>query len=121
MITNPNIQEKLKKLRAYWYDDNDSLKYVDSIENRIRKLIVAEDLSHNKAIIEIVAEAKSRVETIDKLLIYKDEMTEMERKKLLTEKMVHNFYLSRFDGSGLDEKFNNVEKLLDDQIQRLGV
>jgi hypothetical protein len=119
MITNPNIEAKLQKLKDYWYDDNDSLKYVSNIETRIRKLIVAEDLSHNKAILEIVAEAKERVSAIDKFLIYKEEMTELERKKLLVEKMVHRFYLSRFDGSGLDEKFNNIEKMLDDQIERL--
>ncbi len=114
------IDSKLKKLKEYWYNDDWSLKWVEETEKAIRRLIVSEELSKNKGIIPIIEDARNRIETINKLLIYDEEMTIDTRKMLMREKMVHQFYLDRFDGRDLDKRFEMVGKVLDEELKKIG-
>lgn len=116
---DPKIQEKIKQLKNYWYDDDYSLKFIEAIETKIRNLITAEELGQNKAVMAIVDDAVKRISTINKLLIYKEDMTDEERKMLFHEKKVHQFYLDRFDSRNLGEKFEQVEKMLDEEIKKI--
>lgn len=118
---DPKTKEKLKKLRDYWFDDEYSLKFVDTVEKTLRKIMVKEKLAGNKAVQAILADVKDRIKAIDTMLIYDEEMTELERKLLMREKKVHGFYLNRFDGKNVDEQFESVGKLLDEELERTGL
>lgn len=118
-MNNLEIQEKIKRLREYYYDDEMSLKVVDGIEQRLRQAITADKLAENKSVIGIVEEAERRVSMIDTLLITDEKMTQEVRAKLLTEKKVHRFYLERFDNKKKDEKYKSINEMLDQEIRRL--
>ena len=118
-FNDPKIEEKIKKLKEYWYDDDYSLRFVDEIEKKINRLVVAEELAQNKAIIAIVEDAKKRISVINLLLTIKEDMTTDERKLLIREKKVHQFYLDRFDGKDLDKKFEQVDTLLDAELKKI--
>ncbi len=118
---DPSITEKLDKLREYWYNDDYSLKWVDDVEKNIRKGIVAQELSKNKAVIPIIEDARSRISTINKLLVYDEKMDIDTRKMLMREKSVHQFYLDRFDGRDLDQRLEAVGKVLDDEMEKIGL
>lgn len=117
----PEIRQKIKKLREYWFDDDYSLKWVDSVEKALRKVMVREKLSQNKAVLAILADVKDRLRVIDLMLVNDEEMTEDERRLLLREKKVHNFYLNRFDGSKVEEQFEKVGNILDEELKELGI
>lgn len=113
------IEEKLKKLKDYWYNDDYSLKWVKNVEKKIRDLVVKEALSENKAVIPIVSDAKSRISAINKLLVYDVEMLTEVRKMLIRERDVHQFWLNRFDGSNMEQQLERVGKLLDEELEHL--
>ncbi len=118
---DPTIEAKLKALREYWYNDDYSLKWVDQVEKNIRRLVTAEELAQNKAVIAIVEDSRNRVATINKLLIYDEKMDTDTRKLLIREKAVHSFYLDRFDGKDLDTRMDEVAKSLDSELENIGL
>lgn len=113
------LQEKLKKLREYYYDDDYSLKWIEETEKKIRRLVVNDALKENQSVIEIINDAKARINTINKLLVYKEDITVEERNKLYRERDVHQFYLDRFEGRNLDDRFEQIEKVLDEEISKI--
>ena len=118
-IGDPKIESKLKALKDYWYNDDYSLKWVEEVEKSIRRLVVAGKLSTNKAIVPILDDARNRISAINKLLVYDEKMETETRKLLIREKAVHQFYLDRFDGRNLDERFDQVGKVLDEELNKI--
>lgn len=116
-----DIRKKLEQLRKYWFDDNMSLKFVDATENRLRNLVFKEKLAESKAVMDIVEETQQRIRAVDILLTTDEEMSEMERKLLFREKKVYGFFLDRLDARKLDEQFERVGKLLDDELRNVGL
>ena len=86
------------------------------VERKIRQMIATEDLASNKAIVPIVEDARNRISTINKLLVYDEKMESEIRKLLIREKAVHQFYLDRFDGRDIEARFEMVGKVLDDEL-----
>lgn len=118
---DPELEKKLKALKDYWYNDDYSLKWVEAVEKGIRQAIVAADLSKNKAVMPIVEDARNRISTINKLLVYDEKMDTDTRKLLIREKAVHQFYLDRFDGRDIEQRFTAVGKVLDDEMENIGI
>lgn len=110
---------KLKKLREYYYDDEYSLKWVESVEKNIRKLIVLEDLTKNKSVIAIIDDAKKRISTINQFLTLDENLTQEDRNRLYRERVVHQFYLDRFEGRDIQKRFDSINSALDEEIARL--
>ncbi len=117
----PELKEKLKALREYWFDDDMSLKWVKEVELKLRKILVLEKLAQNRGAVAIVKDAKERVRIIDMMLTLNEDLTEIERRLLFREKKVHNFYLNRFDGKPLEQQFDMVGKLLDEELSDAGL
>lgn len=118
---DPKVKAKLAKLREYWFDDEYSLKFLEVIEKNLRKIMIKEKLASNKAVQAVLADVKDRIKAIDTMLIYDEDMTEVQRKLLMREKKVHGFYLNRFDGKNVEEQFESVGKLLDEELVRTGL
>lgn len=117
----PELKEKIKKLKEYWFDDEMSLKWVDEVEKNLRKIIVKEELVKNRAAVAIVKDIKDKLRAIDTMLTLNEDLTETERKLLFREKKVHNFYLNRFEGKKVEQQFDMVGKLLDEEMKGAGL
>lgn len=118
---DPKLEAKLKALKEYWYNDDYSLKWVDAVETKIRQAIVASELSQHKAVVPIIEDARNRISSINKLLVYDEKMDTDTRKLLIREKAVHQFYLDRFDGRDLDKRFDAVGRILDQEMENIGI
>lgn len=116
-----NTISKLQKLREYYYDDDYSLKWIDDVEKNIRKLVVQEDLSTNKAVVAIIDDAMARINTINQFLQMDENLTTEDRSKLYRERNVHQFYLDRFVGRDIEKRFETTGKVLDQELERIGV
>lgn len=116
---DPNVRAKLDQLKEYWYNEDYSLKWVEEVENSLRRLIATEELSKNKAVIPIIEDAKNRISAVNKLLIYDVDMPTDVRQKLIRERDVHQFWLDRFDGRDIDKRFDLVNKILDEEIVKI--
>lgn len=119
-IGSPEIEAKLKKLKDYWYNDDYSLKWVADVEKKIRQMVASQDIAKLPTIKLITDDAKNRISTINKLLIYDEKMETEVRKMLIREKAVHQFYLDRFDGQKLDQRFDRVASVLDEELSNIG-
>lgn len=120
-ISQSDIKEKIKKLKEYWLDDEGSLKWIDGVEKRLRAMVIKEKLVENKAIIDIVDDAKKKISAIDVLLRTDESLSDIERKLLFREKKVFNFFLDRLDGKDLDRQFERVGQLLDTELKSAGL
>lgn len=114
-----NTLAKLQTLREYYYDDDYSLKWVEAVEKNIRQMVVTSDLMENKAVIAIVDDARKRIDTVNKLLIMDEQLTTEDRSKLYRERNVHQFYLDRFVGKDIDKRFEGINTVLDQEIERI--
>jgi len=119
MVTDPKIKEKIDKLRNYWFNDQMSLKWVNEVEVAIRKILTKEELFKNKGIKAVVDDIEKKIRAIDTMLTYNAELTDKERGVLFAEKKVHSFYLNRFSGKNLDQQFDRVGKLLDEELEKI--
>jgi len=120
-IGSPDIEAKLKKLKDYWYNDDFSLKWVDKVEKDIRRMMASKDIAKLPVIKMITDDAKNRISTINKLLVFDENMTTEVRKMLIREKAVHQFYLDRFDGTKLEDRMNRVTSVLDEELTKVGL
>ena len=120
-ITQSDIKDKIKKLREYWIDDEESLKFVASVEKRLRNMVLKEKLAESKAINEIVDEARGRIKAIDTLILNDEEMSEMTRRLLFRDKKVYQFFIDRLDGKDLDQQYEKVGQLLDTELKGSGL
>ena len=120
-ISQSDIRAKIKQLREYWYDDENSLKFVERTEKRLRNLVLKEKLTDSAAIADIVAETRNRINTANLLLQNDEEMTEMNRRLLFREKKIYQFFMDRLDGKDLDKQFEGVGKLLDEELKSVGL
>jgi len=118
---NPKIEEKLKKLREYWWDDDWSLKFVETVEKDIKRLSAMSDLANNKAMALILEDAKRRVSAINKMLTYDENMNDESRKLLFRERKIHELYLNRFESKSIEERIGLVESLLDKELEETGL
>lgn len=116
---DPKLTEKLKKLKDYWYNDDYSLKWVEDTEKAIHRIVAAEKLAENKAVVPIIADANNRISAINKLLIYDTEMTIDVRKMLIRERDVHQFWLDRFSGGNIEARLAVVENLIDEELSKV--
>lgn len=122
MATNEQeIRGKIQKLRAYWIDDEMSLKFVSSVEKNLRNLLVKEKLVDSQAIRSIVEDAQKRISVIDVLLKSDDKMTELERQLLFREKKVYDFFINRLEARDLDQQFDRVGQMLDEELRSTGL
>lgn len=117
---DPRIEEKIKQLRNYYYDDIGSLKVVEAFEKKARTLILKDKLMENQSVILIVDEARKRVDTINILLQNDKTMTQENRIKLFAEKEAHQFYLDRFDNKEIEKRFEALEGALNRELDRIG-
>jgi hypothetical protein len=115
----PEIIQKITKLRKYWYDDDSSLKWVESVEKRLRNAIDAGELSKNKSVLPIIADANDRIKVINLLLVNDEKMTDDIRKLLLRERSVHKFWLNRFSAEHTDTKIETINSLLDEELKKI--
>ncbi len=113
-----NTKSKLKELREYYYNEDYSLKYLDSVEKNIRRLVAQEGLMESPSVQAIVEDAKKRIGTINQLITFDEDLTMEDRKKLMAERKAHQFYLDRFEGRDIEKQFELVHKLLDEEIAR---
>lgn len=118
---NPELTDKLKKLREYYYEDNLSLKWIESVENNIRRLVMTEKLAESGAVQAIVADAQGRINTINKLLVFQEDLSLEDRNLLYRERGVHQFYLDRFEGRDLEKRLERIDNILDEELTRIGV
>lgn len=118
---DPEIRQKIDKLKEYWFDDDYSLKWVKEVEEALRRIIVKEELSENKGLVAVLDDVKSRIKVIDTILTFDEDLTDVNRKLLFREKKVHQFYLNRFEGKDVDEQFKKVGKLLDEELEKTGL
>lgn len=116
---DPLLTEKLKRLRDYYWNDEGSLKQIDSYEKNVRKLVILEKLMENQSVIEIVKDAKNRVKTIDIILTTDKNLNETARLELFKEKEVHKFYLDRFDNVSIEQRMEAIYKVVDEEIASL--
>ena len=114
-----DTQAKLKTLREYYYDDDYSLKWVAETEKKIRSLVVQQELMKNSSVVAIVEDARSRVNTINKLLTYDETLSQEDRNKLFRERNVHQFYLDRFEGRDIDKRFESINTVLDEELAKI--
>jgi len=122
MATNEQeIRGKIQKLREYWIDDEMSLKFVSSVEKNLRNLLVKEKLVDSQAIRSIVEDAQKRISVIDVLLKSDDKMTELERQLLFREKKVYDFFINRLEARDLDQQFDRVGQMLDEELRSTGL
>ena len=120
-ISQSDIRAKIKQLREYWYDDDNSLRFVERVEKRLRNLVLKEKLVDSKAIMDIVDETRKRINAANMLLQNDEEMTELNRRLLFREKKVYQFFLDRLDGKDLDQQVEGVGKLLDEELKSVGL
>ena len=109
---------KLKQLKEYYYENDFSMKWIESVEKNIRQLVAMEDLAKNSSIQAIVNDARSRINTVNQLLSIDEDLTTDDRKKLFAEKKVHQFYLDRFEGRSIEKRFDRINSILDEEIKR---
>ena len=121
MTTQTDIKDKIRKLREYWSDDEDSLKFVVGVEKRLRALVLKEKLSDSKAISDIVEDARRRISAINAILTNDEELPEMKRKLMFHERKVFQFFLDRLDGKKLDQQYEAVGRLLDEELKNAGL
>ena len=121
MTSQSDIKDKIKKLREYWFDDENSLKFVVGVEKRLRALVLKEKLKDSKVITDIVEETRKRISAVNALLTNDEEMSEMNRKLLFRERKVYNFFLDRLDGKKVDQQFESVGRLLDEELKNAGL
>lgn len=113
------IQEKLKKLRDYYYDDERSLKIIDGYEKHIRQNIVKDKLMENASVVSIVNEAKKRVALVDLLLKTDKTLTDIARIELFKEKEVHKFYIDRFDNVDIEKRMDAIHSVIDIELNKI--
>lgn len=116
---DPKVLEKLKTLREYYYDDGYALKYIDAVETNIRRLVATESLLENKAVAAIVDDAKGRIKVINQMLTMDENLKDDERAKLYRERNVHQFYLDRFEGRNIEQRFDSINSILDQEVERI--
>jgi len=116
---NTEIKEKLKTLREYYYEDNGSIKWIDMVEKNIRRLVALSDLAKNAAVIAIIDDARKRIDTINQFLSFDEEMGQEERKAFFKERDVHQFYLDRFEGRSIEARFERINGMLDEEIDKI--
>lgn len=87
---------KLESLRRHYVDDIPSQRKLDEIEKRLRQAVVAEALAGSPAIKLIVQAGISEIRNINLVLLSPDKLEEGDRRLLVREREVHEFYLSRF-------------------------
>ena len=116
---SPEIIAKLDKLRAYWYDDDYSLKWIESVEKKLRNAIDAGELAKNKSVLPIIKDANDRIKAINLLLVNDEKMPQDIRNLLLKERAVHKFWLSRFSAEHADTKIETINSLLDEELKKI--
>lgn len=118
-----DIETKLKDLRKK-YPSESSLKQIDDDEKALRHLIVQKDFASNEVVVEIVKDAKAKIEDINFLLSYDDEMNQpeknIERRAMFRERNVWQFMLDRFgvDTKQIDEQIGMLENGVDTELSR---
>lgn len=117
---DPKIIEKLKQLRDYYYDDAFSLKWIEETEKKIRKLIAQDNLTKNKSVVAIIEDAKNRINTINQFLTMDENLTQEDRNRLYRERTVHQFYLDRFEGRDIEKRFESINSVLNEEVNRIG-
>lgn len=113
------FNEKLAILRSY-YSDEDSLNTLAKKEKELRALIVSTELRENKVIKQIIEATRKHIAGIDLLLQQDEEMPEDTRKKLFTERKVHQFHLERLGGDEAEKRIQSIERFLDDKLVEIG-
>lgn len=116
---DPRIKQKLKELKEYYYDDDFSLKWIEEVEKNIRRLLAMEKLATNKSIKAIVKDAQARIKTINTLLTMDEDLSTEDRKMLYRERNVHQFYLDRFEGQTIEERFEKIGNVLGEEVQKI--
>lgn len=116
---NPIFKQKIKELKGYYYDDELSLKWVESQEKRLKAVIMKEKLGNSAAAAAIVDEALHRIEVINQLLQNDESLTAEERTKLFTERKVHKFWLDRFDTKTIQKQYDSISGALDKELKRI--
>lgn len=116
---DPRTTEKLAQLRDYYWDNDDSLRYIDTIEKRLRAVIAKEKLKDNTAVVQIIADAASRVHVINASLQTDEKLTDSQRQALFVERRVHTFWLNRFDPSIIEKNYQAIDDMLDKELDRI--
>lgn len=114
-----DFKEKIAALREY-YSDKDSLDTLKEKEKELRTLIASTNLPKNSVVQDIIKTTQKIVEGIDFLLKEDNEMDEPTRRRLFTERSVHNFHLERLGGAEALKRMASIERFLDDKLAEIG-
>lgn len=117
-MSKRTFDEKIAQLREY-YSDEDSLNTLAKKEKELRTLIVSTELRDNDVIKQIMETTRKIISGIDILLQQDGEMDEPTRKRLFTERKVHQFHLERLGGEESDKRIESIERFLDDKIAEI--
>lgn len=112
-------EAKLKRLKEYYYDDDYALKWIDTIERSIKQCIKATGIEENEAVRMIIEDAEKRINVINIVLQNDEKLTQDDRNKLFSERAVHKFYLDRFDGRRVSNRYKSAQSLLDEEVAKL--
>lgn len=109
----------LEKLRNYYMSDEPSMRLMDAKEEELRKAIQANGVQDLPEILLIVKEAELEVDAINQLILNDKKLTEIERRALMAERDVHEFYLDRFSHTKAKATIKAVEDFLQSHADRI--
>lgn len=113
-MTSINTLEELKArigplMEKYPHDKEHLMKVYEKVEVKEKY----KDLKKNDIVKQILEEAKTEIKNINDLLLYKKEMTPLERGELFEKRLVHTFYLLRF-GYDIKQVYETVDSYIAD-------
>lgn len=113
-MTKINTLEELKArieplLQKYPQDK----EHLMAVYAKVEKKEKYKDLKKNDLVKEILEEAKGEIRNINELLLYKKDMTPLERGELFEKRLAHTFYLLRF-GYSIDQVYETVDSYIAD-------
>ena len=117
-MTTTEIQEKINRLRRIYIDDKESNKFIDSVENNLRKAIGIKKLAELPEIITMIEDAVGRIKDINFLLAYDEKLSDepAARKGLFREREVHQFWLERLDPKKAEEIITSLEHFIEEKL-----
>ena len=96
------------------FEVGEALDYFERQEQEILNLLEKHKITQSPGVLLTLEEARKEIESIEHILSKQLELSVEERRSLMRERDVHEFYIQRFSGENVYRKL----KVIEEEIER---